>query len=482
MNDMHIKSNEKKENSTVELVIEVGADEFNAAIDKVYKRQRKNISLPGWRKGKAPRKMIEAMYGAQVFYEDAIEEAYPDAYYKALDEAGIESVAYPKLEVQQVGKDGFTFKAVVTVSPEAKVSGYKGLTAPKDEVSVSGADVDQEMQTYIDRASRLVSVEREAAKGDTVVINFEGFKDGVPFEGGKAENYSLELGSGAFVPGFEEQLEGAKAGDERDVNVTFPEDYAEELAGAAAVFKVKVLEVKERQQPEIDDEFAKDVSEFDTLEEFRKSLAEDLRRRRQEAADKAFEDELVRQLAEEHLECEIPEAMLEFQTDQRVQEYARNIQMRGVRFEDYLRVTNTDMDQLRAEARESAERGIRVSLALEAVARAEGLEVSEEEKEAEYARLSGEYSMDLEKVKNMIPDKELTHDLQNKKAVELIVNAAQVGPAPAAEKTVGGEESAEEAGEGEEPAAKPAKKPARRSRKAAQPKKDGDGAVEKAEE
>ncbi len=278
---MNIKSNEKKENSTYELVIEVGATEFQAAIDKVYNRQKKSINVPGFRKGKAPRKMVEKMYGAEIFFEDAISLAYPDAYEAALKEAGVDPVAYPQLEVLDVSADGFTFKAAVTVKPEASIKDYKGLSVARPDVKVSAADIKGELKPYIDRASRLVSVERKAKKGDTAVIDFEGFKDGVPFQGGKGENYSLELGSGSFVPGFEDQVIGMKAGEEKDLDITFPEDYAPELAGAQVVFKVKVHEVKEKQEPELDDEFAKDVSEFETLDEFKKDLGEKLKARRQ---------------------------------------------------------------------------------------------------------------------------------------------------------------------------------------------------------
>ena len=233
---MNIKSNEKKENSAIELVIEVSAAEFDAAINKVYNKQKKNIMVPGFRKGKVPRKMVEKMYGEQVFFEDAVEEAYPAAYDAALKEAGIVPVAYPKLEIVEVSKDGFTFKALVTVQPEASVKEYKGLVVAKPEVKVTAADVKAEMKPYIDRASRLVSVDRKAKKGDVAVIDFEGFKDGVAFEGGKGENYSLELGSGTFVPGFEEQVIGMKAGEEKDLDITFPENYTADLAGAAVVF------------------------------------------------------------------------------------------------------------------------------------------------------------------------------------------------------------------------------------------------------
>jgi trigger factor len=444
---MNIKSNEKKENSTIELVIEVGAAEFDAAINKVYNKQKKSISLPGFRKGKAPRKMVEAMYGAQVFYEDAIEEAYPAAYSAALEEAGIESVAYPKLEILEVGKEGFSFKATVTVKPEVTVKDYKGMSAPKADVKVSAADVKAELQTYIDRASRLVTVERKAKKGDTVLIDFEGFREGVAFDGGKAENYSLELGSGSFVPGFEDQLIGVKAGEEKDLDITFPEDYAADLAGAAVVFKVKVHEVKERQEPTVDDEFAKDVSEFDTLADFKKSLSDKLKERRQEQADREFENALVQKLVE-NMEGEIPEAMVDYQADKQIQDYAMRVQSQGFKFEDYLSMMGMSLEDMRAQAKESAARSVRVNLALEAVANAENFEVTDEEVEAEVAKLSEEYSMEADQVRAAVSVDDLKHDLRNRKAVDLIVSTAKAEkPAKkaSAKKSAKKDEDAEEA-------------------------------------
>ena len=322
---MNIKSNEKKENSTFELVIEVGAAEFQAAVDKVYNRQKSRINIPGFRKGKAPRKMVEKMYGAEIFFEDAISLAYPDAYEAALKETGIEPVAYPQLEVLEVSASGFTFKATITVKPEATIKDYKDLPVAKPEVKVSAADVKAELKPYIDRASRLVSVDRKAKKGDTAVIDFEGFRDGVPFQGGKGENFSLELGSGSFVPGFEDQVIGMKAGDEKDLDITFPENYTPELAGAQVVFKVKVHEVKEKQEPEVDDEFAKDVSEFDTLDEFKKDLGEKLKVRRQEQADRDFENAVIDALIEK-LECDVPQAMIDYRADKMLEDYANRIQ------------------------------------------------------------------------------------------------------------------------------------------------------------
>ena len=325
---MNVKSNEKKENSVVELVIEVSAAEFDAAVNKVYNRQKKNISIPGFRKGKAPRKIIESMYGAEVFYEDAVEEAYPAAYAQAVEQEKLDVVAYPKLEILEIGKDGFTFKAEVTVRPEATVHDYKGITAPREEVAVTEEDIDNEMKPYISRATRLVSVERPAQSGDTAVIDFEGFKDGVAFEGGKAEKYSLELGSGSFVPGFEDQVIGMTVGEEKDINLTFPEDYTPELAGAAVVFKVKVHEIKEHQAPEVDDEFAKDVSEFETLAELREDLGKKLAERRENQAKRAFENAVMEQLVE-NMECEIPDGMVEVQLDKLMEDYAMRMQSQG---------------------------------------------------------------------------------------------------------------------------------------------------------
>ena len=438
---MNIKSNEKKENSTYELVIEVGAAEFQAAIDKVYNRQKNRINIPGFRKGKAPRKMVEKMYGAEIFYEDAISLAYPDAYEGALKETGIDPVAYPQLEVLDVNADGFTFKATVTVKPEASIKDYKGLPVAKPEVKVSAADVKAELKPYIDRASRLVSVERKAKKGDTAVIDFEGFKDGVPFQGGKGENYSLELGSGSFVPGFEDQVIGMKAGDEKDLDITFPENYTPELAGAQVVFKVKVHEVKEKQEPEVDDEFAKDVSEFETLDEFKKDLSDKLKARRQEQADRDFETAVIDALIEK-LECDVPQAMIDYRADKMLEDYANRIQSQGIGFEDYLRMMGLSMDDMRAQSKTAADRNVRSDLALEAVAAAEGIEVTEAEVDEEITKLAEQYSMEADKVRAMIRDEDLRHDLSVRKALELVKSSAKK-PAKKAEKAEDKEEKAE---------------------------------------
>ena len=421
---MNIKSNEKKENSAIELVIEVSAAEFDAAINKVYNKQKKNIMVPGFRKGKVPRKMVEKMYGEQVFFEDAVEEAYPAAYDAALKEAGIVPVAYPKLEIVEVSKDGFTFKALVTVQPEASVKEYKGLVVAKPEVKVTAADVKAEMKPYIDRASRLVSVDRKAKKGDVAVIDFEGFKDGVAFEGGKGENYSLELGSGSFVPGFEEQVIGMKAGEEKDLDITFPENYTADLAGAAVVFKVKVNEVKERQEPALDDEFAKDVSEFDTLDEFKKDLKEKLKARRQQQAERDYEAAVIDALLE-NLVCDVPEAMVEYRADKMVEEQAMRMQQNGLNFQDYLKYMGLSMDDVRAQAKTAADRAVRTALALDAVAKAEGIEVTQEELDAEVKRLAEQFNVTEEQVREVTNESDMKQDLGSKKALELVKASAK---------------------------------------------------------
>ena len=421
---MNIKSNEKKENSTFELVIEVGAPEFQAAIDKVYNRQKNRINIPGFRKGKAPRKMVEKMYGAEIFFDDAISLAYPDAYEAALKETGIKPVAYPQLEVLEATADGFTFKATITVKPEASINDYKGLPVAKADVKVTAADIKGELKPYIDRASRLVSVERKAKKGDTAVIDFEGFKDGVPFQGGKGENYSLELGSGSFVPGFEDQVIGMKAGEEKDLDITFPEDYAPELAGAQVVFKVKVHEVKEKQEPELDDEFAKDVSEFETLDEFKKDLGEKLKARRQEQADRGFETAVIDALIEK-LECDVPQAMIDYQADKMLDDYANRVQSQGIKFEDYLRMMGMSMDDMREQSKTAAARTVRSDLALEAVAAAEGIEVSDAAVDEEIASLAEQYKMEEDKVRSIVNVGDIRRDLTMRRALDLVKSSVK---------------------------------------------------------
>ena len=339
---MSVKSCEKVEKSQVALTIEVGAAEFEAAIEKAYQKMRKKINVPGFRPGKAPRKIIEGMYGAEVFFEEAINNAFPEAYEAAVKEQELRVVGYPTVEmVGECTKDGFTFKATTPVYPEVTLGQYKGLSAEKDEVKVTAADVNERLKQLSDRNTRLVSVEREAKEGDTAVIDFEGFLEGKPFEGGKGENYSLELGSHSFVPGFEEQIVGMKAGEEKDLDITFPEDYHADLAGKAVVFKVKVHEVKEKEVPALDDEFAKDVSEFDTLKDLKADLKKKITEERQKDADRAFEDALMEQVGA-NITADIPDAMIENQARQFLDNFKMQIAQQGIPYDQYMKMTGMD--------------------------------------------------------------------------------------------------------------------------------------------
>ncbi len=465
---MNVTSVEKKEKSTVELVIEIGAEEFEAAVQKVYLKNRSSISVPGFRKGKAPRKIIENMYGAGVFYEDAINEVYPAAYAQAVAEQKLDEVGYPKMEIVNVGKEGFTFKAVVSVRPEVKLGAYKGLSAPKADVKITDKDINEELKPFIDRATRLVAVKRKAKKGDTAVIDFEGFMDGKPFEGGKGENYSLELGSGAFVPGFEEQVIGMKTGEEKDLNLTFPEDYVADLAGKDVVFKVKVNEVKEAVKPELDDEFAKDVSEFETLEELKKHLEDKLTSSRTQMAQRDYEEAIIEQLIDK-MEAEIPETMIDVQVDRMMDDFANRISAQGMDFNQYLQMMGMNADMMRISARPNAEKQVKVDLALAAVAEAEKIEVTDEEVEAEIARLAEQYKLEVEQVKQAVAGADLKADLKTKKASDFVFANAKVKAKRASTKKAAESEAAAEA----KPAAKkttkkaeasaeekPAKKPA----------------------
>lgn len=469
---MNVKSVEKKEKSTVELVIEVGAEEFEAAVQKVYLKQRGKIAIPGFRKGHAPRKIIEAMYGTGVFYEDAINDLYPEAYAQAVEQEKLDPVAWPRVEVESAGKEGLVFKAAVTVRPEVKLGEYKGLTAEKPAVTVTDEDVENELKPYINRATRMVTVERPAEKGDTVVIDFEGFMDGKPFDGGKGEDHSLELGSDSFIPGFEDQLVGAKAGDEKDVNVTFPEDYhASDLAGKPAVFKVKVHEVKEKQLPTVDDEFAKDVSEFDTLDAFKKDLADKLKARRETQAEQTFHAALLEQVMN-NMEVDIPDAMVDFEADNMVSDMAQRIQSQGIPFEQYLAMTGMNMDIMREQAKAAALERVRRDLALRAVAEAEHITASDEDLEEEYKRLAEAYHMDLDKVKEAVSADDLRKDLTVRKAEQVIYDSGKEGKA-AAKKKPAARKKAEAKPAEEEKAAEGESKP-KRTRKSAAAKTEED--------
>ena len=453
---MTVKSCEKVEKSQVALTVEVSAAEFEAAIEKAYQKMRKKINVQGFRPGKAPRKIIEGMYGAEVFFEEAINIAFPEAYEAAVKEKELQVVGYPTVEmVGEVTKEGFTFKATTPVYPEVTLGEYKGLSAPKDEVKVTAADVDERLKQLSDRNTRLVSVDREAKEGDTAVIDFEGFLDGKPFDGGKGENHSLELGSHSFVPGFEEQVVGMKAGDEKDIDITFPEDYHPDLAGKAVVFKVKVHEVKEKEVPEMDDEFAKDVSEFDTLKELKADLKKKITEERQKDADRAFEDALMEQVAD-GITADVPDAMIESQCRQYLDNFKMQIAQSGIPYDQYMKMTGMDEAKLLEDAKEPATRQVRMDLAVAAIIKAENLDATDEEVEAEFQKLAEQYSMDIEMVKKYLQADQVKDQLISQKAVAVVVDSATATKPEkkVAKKTA---KKAEETEEGEE---KPAKKPA----------------------
>ena len=429
---MTVKSCEKLEKSRVALTIETSAEEFEAAVNKAYLKMRGKINVPGFRVGKAPRKIIEKMYGAEVFYEEAVNIILPDAYEAAVKEQELEVVGYPQVELESCTKDGVVFKCTVAVYPEVKLGQYKGLEAPKAEVKVVAADVNARLKEMADRNSRLVSVERAVKKGDTADIDFEGFDNGVAFDGGKGENFDLEIGSGSFVPGFEDQLIGMKAGEEKDIDITFPENYTPELAGKPVVFHVKVNEVKEKQVPAIDDEFAKDVSEFDTLKDLKADIKKKLTAERTESAQRAFEDVLMAKVAE-GIEADIPEEMVELQAERMMEQFKQQLASQGIPFDQYLKMTNTAEADFRKQAQGPAADQVKMDLAVEAIIKAEGLEASDEDVESEMKSVAEKYGMDLDTVKKYLRPEDVKEQVIREKVVKLVADSA-VAVAPAEEK------------------------------------------------
>ena len=453
---MELKNTEKQEHSVVALTIEITKAEFEAAKDKAFKKTGKNITVPGFRKGKAPRKMIEKLYGEGVFFEEAFNIIYPDAMEMAVEKSGIKPVGRADVDLGDPAEEGgLTIIAKVPVEPEVELGEYKGIEVEKETVKVLQADVKAELNRMAQRNARTETVERKAKKNDTVDIDFEGFVDGVPFEGGKAEHHELTLGSGAFIPGFEDQLIGCKAGDEKDVVVTFPEEYhAKELAGKEATFKCKVHKVEETILPEIDDEFAKDVSDTcETLDDLKKEITERLKAERQEAADNAFEEKVLDAVID-GMKADIPAAMIDSQVDTIVQDFGYRLQMQGMGLEQYLKMTGMSEDKLLEDAREpalrqamfqsQAERQVKTRLALQKVVELEGITVSDTELEEEYAKMAEQYKMEVEKVKAIVSKEALEGDLKISNALEFIKKNAKVKKAAkkkAAEETT--EETAE---------------------------------------
>lgn len=434
---MGLVSSNKVETNKYELIVTIDADAFEAAVEKAYRKSVKKISVPGFRPGKAPRKMIEKLYGEGVFFEDAVNDLYPSALASAVEEAKLELVDRPEVEITKIEKaDGVEFKATCIVKPEVEVSDYKGIKAEKTVKTVTDEDLNGELNKMADRNARVVSVEDRAAEnGDITVIDFEGFVDGKAFDGGKAEGFSLTLGSGQFIPGFEDQVVGHNVEDEFDVNVEFPAEYqAEELAGKPAVFKVKLHEIKTRQLPTIDDEFVKDVSEFDTLDQ----LKEDITKKLQEQYDKSADTEVENQLIDAviaNMKAEIPEVMFENRVDESVREFEYRLQSQGMNLELYLQYTGMEMDAFRKTFREQAEKQVKIRLALEKIVELENIQPSAEEIAAEYDKMAENYKMEVEKIKGYIPEKDLVKDLAVNKAIDLIKDSAEiVEKKPAAKK------------------------------------------------
>ena len=420
--------NEQIEKNLVKLTFEVSAEDFDKAINQVYKKNVKKFNVPGYRKGKAPRKIIEKYYTEAVFYDEAINSVLPQAYDEALKESGVESVARPEIDVEEIKKgEPVVFTALVTTKPEVKLGDYKGIEVEKIDHTVTDEDVDKDIEATQKKNARLITVDDRAIEnGDIAVIDFEGFVDDVAFEGGKGEDYELEIGSGTFIPGFEEQLVGAETDADVDVKVTFPEEYhAENLAGKDAVFKVKVKEIKKRELPELDDDFA---SEFDTMDEFRA----DVRKKLEEAAENKAKIETENAVIDkviENAEFDLPDAMVETQIDNSVRDFAQRLSYQGMNLDMYMQYTGMTMDALRAQFAEQAKKQLSGSLVLEAIQKAEGIEAGPEEVELELVDMSKKYNMELDKLKELLGDAEkesIKKDLEIQKTITMIVNNAQV--------------------------------------------------------
>ncbi len=459
---MSLKETKNVGANRYELEITVDGEKFREAIKAAYQKNAKKINVPGFRKGKAPYAMVEKMYGAEVFFEDALDLIYGEVVEEAIEESGLK-VINDKMDFDMVSiskEDGVDFKVTLTTYPEIELGAYKGLKAEKVIAKVDDAEIDAQVTAMADRNARMVAVEGRAAEmGDTAIIDFEGFKDGVPFDGGKAEGHSLELGSGQFIPGFEEQIAGHNIGDEFDIDVTFPEEYgAEELAGKPVVFKIKLHELKKRELPVIDDEFAKDVSEFDTLDELKADLKAKTLERKQKAADEEVENDLVSQIVDS-IKGEIPEAMFENRLNQSVEEFAYRLQSQGLDLQTYLKYTNSTIDDFKATFRPQAEGQVKFRLALEKIVELEKIEATEDEINAQIEKMAADYNMTADQIKAAVPASEIAKDLAVGKAIDFIKENAVITEVEA--KT--------------EKEAKPAKKPAaKKSTKKTEEKKDAE--------
>ena len=461
---MNVKSFEKKEKNTAELTVVISPEEFDKAVDAAYKKNKGKISIPGFRKGKAPRKIIENMYGANLFFEDAIEIIHPDAYRFGVENEKLNPVGMPTVTDIDIAEDKtVTVTYSLALYPEVVLGEYKGLSAEKYDETVTDDDINNELEAVRNRNARMVTVERVAKLGDTAMISFEGFIDGVPFAGGQNDNYPLVIGSRKFIPGFEDGVIGLSAGDEKDLDLVFPEEYADEFAGKAVVFKIKVLEVKESQPPELDDEFAKDVSEFDTLEEYKNSLKDTVAENKKKEVEKAFEDALLTQVIE-NMECEVPDMMIEDQIDSAIQNFNYSLSTYGMDIEMYFETMNITMETFRENMRPSSEKQLKISLALEKIAETENIEPTEEEIDEGYKKLADKYGMEMDAAKSSINPAVVLNELKAYKASQLVIDSATATkPKKLTKKTTKkADDAADTDGAApEEEAAKPAaKKPA----------------------
>ncbi len=424
---MSVQNMTSPEKNVVEFEFTISKESFDAAVNKVYKRNVAKMTIPGFRKGKAPKSIIEKMYGKGVFYEDALNDLIPDAFAEALKESGAVAVSRPDFDVVSIDDDGVVMKAKFFVKPEVEIKKYSGIAVTRDAKAATDADVEEELNRVRERNARRIDViDRPAASGDIAVIDYDGYCDGAAFEGGKAEGHNLTLGSGQFIPGFEDQIVGHNVGDAFDVNVTFPTEYhAPELAGKDATFKVVLHGIKVNELPELDDEFAKDVSEFDTLDEYKADIKAKIQDRNNAAADSAVEEELINALLE-NLEADIPEAMYENEQENCVRDLDNRLRMQGLDLKTYMQFTGMDLDGVRAQCRPQAERQVKTRLALEKIVELEGITVTDEEIEAEFERISAAYGVDLAEVKAQILSEDLAKDLQVQKAVQFVKDNAKV--------------------------------------------------------
>ena len=422
---MNIVKSEKKEKNELELVVEVGPEELETAVNKAFIKNKNRITVPGFRKGKAPRKIIEKMYGAEIFLSDALDDILPEVLRYAMKETEFDIVGYPKISDVDVKDDKRTAEItlIAALHPEVTVGEYKGLSAPKPGIEVPDSEITAEIESIRERNARMEKVDRPAESGDIAIIDYEGFVDGVAFEGGKDDNYELTLGSGAFIPGFEEKIAGMETGESRDIDLVFPDSYKKDLAGKAVIFKVKLNEVREKILPELDDEFAKDVSEFDTLDEYKDDIRAKIVKARQQDVDETFENILMEKIVET-MEAEVPDEMVEEQLDMSMKNFTNRISAYGVDPDKYIKMMGETPEGFREKMRKSSEKQVRVSLALEKIAELEGVEVSDEEIEEEYKDASGRYNMELEKFKETVPRDEVIRDIKLRSAMKIVTDSA----------------------------------------------------------